>query len=162
MCVRWVLTLKENRQEWKQCVLLACDGGNGDALVVLEEKRAAVGWSATLEDFLEPVMTLCRASAIEALDALLRTMPEVARNAMLRDIQLCARCCLHNAHKALTFLVSRYGKVFINESHENAADMCIALAYRTGAEDLFLAVLERARPQNPQVRVQMLFFLFFF
>ncbi len=145
--------------------MLACDGANADALVVLEEKRLAAGWPATSEDFLAPVTTLCRAAAIEALDVLLGVMPEDVRGAMLRDIQLCARCCLYNAHKALTFLVRRYGAVFIDESVENAAELCISLAYRAGSEDLLLAVLERTSFQNAQVidrkRIFFKFFLFF-
>lgn len=139
--------------------MLACDGANAGALVVLEQKRVVAEWPATLEDYLGPITTLCRTAQIEALDALLGVMPVDLRNALLRDIKLCARCCLHNAHKALLFLVKRYGSVFIDESQEHAAEMCISLAYRAGSEDLLLAVLERTNFHNTQVRR---FFLKFF
>ena len=140
--------------------MLACDGANAGALVVLEQKRVVAEWPATLEDYLGPITTLCRTAQIEALDALLGVMPVDLRNALLRDIKLCARCCLHNAHKALLFLVKRYGSVFIDESQEHAAEMCISLAYRAGSEDLLLAVLERTNFHNTQVR--RFFFEIFF
>ena len=139
--------------------MLACDGANAGALVVLEQKRVAAEWPATLEDFLGPITTLCRTAQIEALDALLGVMPVDLRNVLLRDVQLCARCCLYNAHKALLFLVKRYGSVFIDESQENAAEMCISLAYRAGSEELLLAILERTNFHNTQVNFFVLIFV---
>jgi hypothetical protein len=92
-----------NKQEWKQCLSLACDGINPDAMVALERKRVSSEWPVGMEDYLDPVTTLCRKAqqqdVFEALATLLDAMPLEIRNEMLRDIQLCARCCLCNAHR---------------------------------------------------------------